>query len=61
MSRMNQDIQQFFSEQGSSSSHLSASNILDTVGHMPHNDVEVGDVKSAYTHAPMLEDETWVS
>lgn len=50
-----------FSEQGSSSSHSSASNILDTVGHMPHNDVEVGDVKSAYTHAPMLEDETWVS
>ena len=28
---------------------------------MPQNDVEVGDVKSAYTHAPMLEDETWVS
>ena len=25
------------------------------------SDVEVGDIKSAYTHAPVLEDETWVS
>ena len=42
-----------FSEQGSSSSHLAAANLLDALGHMPGMHVENVDGTGAYTQSPM--------
>ena len=53
-----------FSEQGSSSSHLTAANLLDAIGHMPGMSVENGDATGAYTQSPMEGDlhvETWIT
>ena len=52
------------SEQGSSSSHLTAANILDAIGHMPGMCVENADAIGAYTQSPMEGDlrvETWIT
>ena len=53
-----------FSEQRSSSSHLTAANLLDAIGHMPGMCVENADVAGAYTQSPMEGDlhvETWIT
>ena len=53
-----------FSEQGSSSSHLTAANLLDAIGHMPGMSVENADATGAYTQSPMEGDlhvETWIT
>ena len=53
-----------FSEQGSSSSHLTAANLLDAIGHMPGMSVENADATGAYTQSPMAGDlhvETWIT
>ena len=52
-----------FSEQGSSSSHLTAASLLDALGHMPGMEVENAHATGAYTQSPMEGDlhvETWV-
>ena len=53
-----------FSEQGSSSSHLTAANILDAIGHMPGMCVENADAIGADTQSPMEGDlhvDTWIT
>ena len=53
-----------FSEQGSSSSHLTAANLLDAIGHMPGMCVENADATGAYTQSPMEGDlhvENWIT
>lgn len=52
-----------FSEQRSSSSHLTAVNLLDAIGHMPEMKIENADAIGAYTQNPMEGDqhvETWI-
>ena len=49
-----------FTEQGTSSSHLSAAKILDAIARLPGNDGQDSDASGAYTQAELKGTETWV-